>query len=177
MRYCPNCGHGPRHQPVKVWPYKCLACGTEHFSSPKPVVALILHAWATKPSEGDWSRPGIVAIRRGIEPYKGELAFPGGYIDHAEDWRLAAAREAYEELGVVLDPRQLHLRGEPVVTPTNYLVLFVSYSGDVLITEDFKLSPREVQEVRILTREDQDDATVTLGVPSHQTLWKSLPLI
>lgn len=163
MNYCPHCG-GQVTTPAE-WPFKCPHCGTLHFNSPKPVVAVLLHAHTP---EGR----GLVAIRRGIEPYKGTWAFPGGYIDHTEDWRKTAAREMWEELGVALDPKHFSVIVPPIVTPTNYLVLFVAYMGDVLHVEDFKLDPREVLEVRALTTKDRD--TITLGVPSHQTFWEGL---
>ena len=171
MHFCPQCG-APQPQPVCVWPHKCQKCGTEHFCSPKPVVAVILHAWPL-----DQGPMGIVAIRRGLSPYKGEWAFPGGYIDHAEDWRRAAAREVREELGIGLDPNQFYLRGEPVVTPTNYLVLFVQYTDEVLLTSAMTPSPQEVLDIRVLTKKDQDDPTFNMGVPSHQTTWKSLTFL
>lgn len=120
---------------------------------------------------------GIVAIRRNLNPYKGEWAFPGGYIDHAEDWRRAAAREVREELGIGLDPRQFALRGDPVVTPTNYLVLFVQYTGDVLHLNAMTPSPEEVQEIRVIGRQEQQDPNFNMGVPSHQTTWKSLTFL
>ncbi len=43
---------------------------------------------------------GLVVITRTIEPQKGGTALPGGFIDHAEDWRHAVARELREETGI-----------------------------------------------------------------------------
>lgn len=175
MKYCPNCG-APR-QPVAQWPHKCHSCKTQHFCSPKPVVALVLRAWEDKLTWGPSQDKGIVLIKRGIKPHKNTWAFPGGYIDHAEDWRQAAVREAQEELGVTLNPHGMVLWGDPVVTPTNYLVLFVGYSGDVISPAQFHKDPMtqtqgEIQEIKVTTM----TYGTTLGVPSHQTFWKKLRL-
>jgi ADP-ribose pyrophosphatase YjhB (NUDIX family) len=48
-------------------------------------------------------------VRRNIEPHKGKLALPGGYIDLGESWQEAAAREVFEETGVVIDPAGVQL--------------------------------------------------------------------
>jgi ADP-ribose pyrophosphatase YjhB (NUDIX family) len=45
---------------------------------------------------------GLIVIRRGIEPRKGMLALPGGYINLGESWQQAAVREVYEETGIVV---------------------------------------------------------------------------
>jgi 8-oxo-dGTP diphosphatase len=44
-------------------------------------------------------RIGLLTIRRGIEPAKGKLALPGGYLEH-EDWKDGCARELTEETGI-----------------------------------------------------------------------------
>lgn len=46
---------------------------------------------------------GVLVVRRAIEPRLGQLALPGGYIEVGESWQAAAARELYEEAGVVVD--------------------------------------------------------------------------
>ena len=162
---------GTRHNTPTKWPFVCDLCHTAHYCSPKPVVACIVPAW----SATEASKKGIVVIRRGIEPRKGELAFPGGYIDFKEDWRVAAAREFHEELGVSLDPHHFHLRGDPVTTPSNFLVLFAQYSGEVLNEADFRPSPTEVQEVLVLDATDQK--LTQLGVPAHNVVWQKLHLL
>lgn len=59
------------------------------YLSPSPVAVLLLPVDA-----------GVLVIRRGIAPHIGELALPGGFIDHEEEWRAAAARELFEETGI-----------------------------------------------------------------------------
>lgn len=52
---------------------------------------------------------GLLVVQRNIEPHKGKLALPGGYIDLGESWQEAAAREVLEETGVVIDPASVQL--------------------------------------------------------------------
>lgn len=89
--YCSYCG-----QPFgadQPWPRRCASCGNTSFRNPIPVVVLL------QPVDD-----GVLVVRRGIEPARGALALPGGYVDHNEDWRAAAARELYEEAGVRIAP-------------------------------------------------------------------------
>ena len=49
----------------------------------------------------------LLVIERGNEPFKGQLALPGGFLRPGEDLYEAAVRELREETG--LDGRRLHL--------------------------------------------------------------------
>lgn len=42
----------------------------------------------------------IVLVKRGIEPFKGQWCIPGGHVEHGEQVREAAVREANEETGL-----------------------------------------------------------------------------
>jgi ADP-ribose pyrophosphatase YjhB (NUDIX family) len=68
------------------------------FRNPVPVAAVML------PVDG-----GLLLVRRAIEPAKGQLTFPGGYVNEGESWQAAAARELLEETGISLDPAELEL--------------------------------------------------------------------
>lgn len=72
----------------------------------------------------------VLLIERGIEPFQGHLALPGGFLNNAgEDIHAAAVRELREEAG--LDGTQLHIEqlgtyGEPGRDPRGR-VLSVAY--------------------------------------------------
>lgn len=55
---------------------------------------------------------GLVFVERGNEPFKGFLALPGGYWEIGrETIEQTAAREAWEETGLEIDPRSLQILG------------------------------------------------------------------
>ncbi len=48
------------------------------------------------------SHGGVVLVRRKNEPFRGEWAIPGGFVEYGETVEEAAAREALEETGIVV---------------------------------------------------------------------------
>jgi ADP-ribose pyrophosphatase YjhB (NUDIX family) len=87
------------------WPRTCAACRNVSYLNPLPVAVVVV------PIDDD----GVLVIRRNIPPV-GRLALPGGFIDHGEPWRHAAARELREEAQVEVDPeaiRELRVLSAP----------------------------------------------------------------
>ncbi|MFJ9625797.1 NUDIX domain-containing protein [Streptomyces sp. NPDC101181] len=92
--HCGTCGAPyPVLLPADGWPRTCPRCGTTAYRNPLPVAVALL------PVTGP-SATGLVVITRTIEPRKGGTALPGGFVDHAEDWRHAVTRELREETGI-----------------------------------------------------------------------------
>jgi ADP-ribose pyrophosphatase YjhB (NUDIX family) len=54
-------------------------------------------------------RTGVVVVRRDIEPYRGDIALPGGFIETGESWREAAVRELQEETGLTAEAAEVGL--------------------------------------------------------------------
>lgn len=92
--YCSYCGHP--FEAGQAWPRTCANCGSTSFLNPLPVAVLLL------PVDG-----GLLVVRRGIMPRLGQLALPGGFINFGETWQEAAARELFEETGVIVAPEAI----------------------------------------------------------------------
>ncbi|MBI5484731.1 MAG: NUDIX domain-containing protein [Deltaproteobacteria bacterium] len=93
---CSYCGS--RYRAAELWPITCHSCGNTNYLNPVPVVVLLAPV-------GD----GLVVARRNIEPQKGTLVLPGGYLDLGETWQEGAARELYEETGIQVSAKEISL--------------------------------------------------------------------
>jgi NADH pyrophosphatase NudC (nudix superfamily) len=92
--HCSYCGSA--FPADAAWPRRCGHCKNWSFANPIPVAVALV------PVDG-----GVLAVRRNIEPRKGSLSLPGGYIELGETWQQAAAREVWEEAGVQIDSATL----------------------------------------------------------------------
>ncbi len=94
----------------------CDACGSDGYSNP----AVAVDAVALREGE---SGTEVLLIRRGGEPWKGRLAFPGGFVDYGEDPEHAVLRELEEETGVDgFDPVALAVHGDPDRDPRKHII-------------------------------------------------------
>ena len=74
----------------------------------------------------------IVLIRRGCEPFKGEYALPGGFVDIGESVEDACIRELKEETGLDVKKDSLKLIGvysKPGRDPRRHTVS-IAYLGE-----------------------------------------------
>ena len=101
---------------------------------------------------GQWEKPSlavdaivindekILLIRRGKEPWKGMLAFPGGFVEQGEDPEVAVIRELKEECGLdgVVE-KLVCVKGDPNRDPRGHVVsiaYLVSAQGIPLAGDD-----------------------------------------
>jgi ADP-ribose pyrophosphatase YjhB (NUDIX family) len=99
--HCSYCGAA--YPPDARWPRTCTNCGETTWSNPLPVAVVLLPV-ATIDGE-----VGLVVVRRAIEPFAGELALPGGFIETGESWQEALVRELGEETGLLAAPADVRL--------------------------------------------------------------------
>lgn len=86
--YCPNCGSA-RFNQIGDRSKKCDDCGFHiYFNTSAAVAALIFN------DEGK-----MLFTRRAVEPHKGMLDLPGGFVDPMETAEYSLARELEEEMG------------------------------------------------------------------------------
>src|SRR5262245_15326347 len=97
---CPYCETRFRDKDI---PQKCknTACKAEFHFNPV-TVALALQPVVVQTPSGSQAR--LVGVRRGIDPFIGELALPGGFQDCCEDYLVTAGRELREETNVSVFP-------------------------------------------------------------------------
>lgn len=90
FRYCPKCASlGTFNK--DSYSFKCQSCGFNFFLNAAAAVTALIFDESGK----------LLMVRRGIEPAKGMLDLPGGFVDPGESAEAAIARELKEELGLI----------------------------------------------------------------------------
>lgn len=68
----------------------------------------------------------ILLITRKFDPFKGHLAFPGGFVDYNEDPQDACVRELKEECGISgSHPVLVTVAGNPKRDPRKHIISIV----------------------------------------------------
>lgn len=92
----------------------CDTCGYVHYVNPVPGVGLLIE------KDG-----GIVLIRRGHPPHKGEWTLPSGFVEADESAEEAAVREAAEETGLQCEIIELaNINSFPEGPPVSGIMIF-----------------------------------------------------
>lgn len=89
LKYCPRCG-SPNFAATSERSFKCADCNFNYWVNSSAAVAVLLFN-----PQGE-----LLFTRRAIEPNKGKLDLPGGFVDPMETAEHAAIREIKEELGI-----------------------------------------------------------------------------
>lgn len=99
-------------------------CLRPRFRSPALTVDGAVLVRRTRPGGG--FKTHVLLIERGQEPFAGDWALPGGFVDYGEDPDHAVSREVAEETGLTGLPfRQFHAFGSPDRDPRGHTVTLV----------------------------------------------------
>ncbi|WP_326554500.1 NUDIX domain-containing protein [Micromonospora sp. NBC_01813] len=140
--FCSFCGLG--YPTGAGWPRQCDHCGQIVWRNPTPVAVAVVPVVTPQGI-------GVVVQRRDIEPARGELALPGGFIEYGEDWRTAVVRELREETGLDGSAGQVRL----------YDVRSVPNGASLLIFGVLPPRPVETMPVSVATEEATEWLVVT----------------
>lgn len=95
FRFCPGCGR----EGIAVVNGKsiaCSACGFEYFHNVAAAAGIIIH-----------DDRCILTVERSMDPCRGMLGLPGGFLDKDESAEEGALRECAEETGIELTLKDL----------------------------------------------------------------------
>ena len=146
---CSHCG--TRFPDAELWPVTCHSCGNTNYLNPIPVVVLLVPV-------GE----GLVVARRNIEPRKGTLVLPGGYLDIDETWQEGARRELYEETGILISPGDISLYDVSNGLDNTLVVSGLAARQPRSCMKPFSSS--ETQEIALI------EEPIELGFPLHNVL-------
>jgi len=146
---CSHCG--TRFPDEALWPVTCQSCGNTNYLNPIPVVVLLVPV-------GE----GLVVARRNIEPRKGTLVLPGGYLDIGETWQEGAQRELLEETGILISPGEISLYDVSNGLDNTLVVSGLAARQPRSCLKPFSSS--ETQEIALI------EGPVELGFPLHNLL-------
>lgn len=84
----------------------------------------------------------LLAIKRGINPFLGFLAFPGGFQELGETAMEATSREVFEEVGIQTNPEKFEIFGNPLLADNTNQIIFFRYKETLNpeILNNFKIN-------------------------------------
>jgi ADP-ribose pyrophosphatase YjhB (NUDIX family) len=129
----------------------CRHCGNSSYLNPIPVVVLLVPV-------GN----GLVVARRNIEPQRGTLVLPGGYLDLGETWQEGAVRELFEETGIRISAELITLYDVSNGLDNTLVISGLAAKQPRSCMKPFSSS--ETQEIGVI------EAPVELGFPLHNLL-------
>lgn len=160
MNFCSKCGSKISNP---VFPIKCEFCKAEFYQNPLPVAVAMI------PVE-----ESFLLIRRNIEPQKGKLAFPGGFVDVNETFTQGAVREVLEETGIDISKVPGQIVSEYNVAHGKQNLLFVKFLPvEKNKTYEFKANS-EVTEIVLVNKENLSTILSEMAFPSHAEELKKL---
>lgn len=103
LNFCSHCGAHLRRQQVAGDEHErdvCMDCGRIHYENPRVLVSCFAYF-----------RDRLLMSRRAHEPEYGLWGTPSGFVEKGETLEEAAARETFEETGVIVAPKLMVLYG------------------------------------------------------------------
>ncbi len=161
--FCPLCGGDLELCTLKTTEpgrLVCIQCGFIFYLDPKVAVGTIIRD----------DRNHIVLVKRAIEPGYGKWVFPGGYVDRGEEVKVAAVREAREEVGLdILLGRLINVYSYPGRAPV-IIVYAATIIGGCLACDDEGLearffAPEEIPWEELAFRSTHEALREFLGGP------------
>jgi ADP-ribose pyrophosphatase YjhB (NUDIX family) len=137
-------------EPEAAWPRICSCCGNITYLNPLPVAVLVV------PVEED----GLLLVRRAIEPCRGQVALPGGFIGLGETWQEAGVRELQEETGIQIAADEVTLF-DALTSRHGHLLIF-GLTPAISAADVPTVFPAEETEELVIAREP-----VPLAFPLH----------
>lgn len=136
LKFCPKCGSSqflPQHDNS----LRCEACGFHFYYNAASSVAAIITD----------EQGRLLLTKRGVEPFKGTLDLPGGFVSEDESSEEAIVREIKEEIGAdVLEMRYLK------TYPNRY-----EFSGMTVFTNDACFVCKIASDVPLVANDDVAD--------------------
>jgi NADH pyrophosphatase NudC (nudix superfamily) len=135
----------------------CDECGGINYNNARPVTVLLI------PHENG----GLYVVRRNIHPGFGQIALIGGFQERGESWQQAGAREAFEEVQIVIPEPEKNIRiiaAESVVDNCINLMFGLVRRG---VSEVLDFTPSEEAQTRERYCVDTDEA---LAFPAHNSI-------
>lgn len=128
FKFCPNCGSREVTY-LNNFKFNCKSCDFVLYHNIAAAVAIVF-TYQNK----------ILFTVRNVDPDKGKLDLPGGFIDPNENAEEAACREIQEELGLPISPSNLNYI---TTAPNDYLYKSVPYRTMDIIFE-CQLASKEI---------------------------------
>lgn len=142
LNYCPECGDALELNFIENEPRGpgfCRRCGVLRRDNPMVVVTCFV-AFGKR----------LLFVQRNLEPRRGRWAIPGGFLERGEGLAEGAARELYEEAGVLLRPEQLQIYMTGSITFLNQV--YVGFRATV--DTDYCRPGRESMACRYFSRDE-----------------------
>ncbi len=137
--YCYHCSDKVQQKNERSW--WCETCQQTYFENAAAAIeAVITNA------KGE-----VLVVTRALEPYKGELDFPGGFVDFRETNEEALYRELQEEIG--LERADL---SEPAYAGSYHMPY--PWGKDVTQVIVALYSMQLLEDVKLMARDDVSDA-------------------